>query len=134
MTFQAKAQLSGPFFTKDPMKTIIGNIGDFNEKLADYGEKRVRGAIESRSGQMRRWTGHSRDHVIGRTRAETTRGGRRWAVTAVVSESTDGMSRADAIRTKAAGAGIERRWHPFRSASFAMRAKVKELNLSKGLE
>jgi hypothetical protein len=43
------------------------------------------------------------------------------------------MDRADAIRTKAAAASIERRWHPFRRVAAAGRRAAKA-NLTKGLE
>jgi hypothetical protein len=134
MTLRAEVELSGPFFTRDPGKTIAQNVMDFEDTIAAYGQEKVRSAIVTRAGSMARWTGWTRDHVIGRTRAEMSRGGRRWRTVAIVSANTDGMSRADAIRTKAAASSIERRWHPFRRASFAMRAQVSRANFTKGIE
>lgn len=132
--YQAKVELSGPFFTKDPGKTVRANIVDFLDRLAEYGEGRIRKAIAGKAGKMPNYTGWTHDHVVGRTRAELARGGKRWVSVAVVSANTDGMTRKDAIRTKAAGASIEARWRPFKSAAFAMGAKARTVDLTKGLE
>lgn len=132
--YQSKVELSGPFFTKDPKATVQKNVMDFLDKLAEYGEAKVRGLIAAKSGRMPNYTGWTHDHIIGRTRAEMARGGKRWVSTAVVSANTDGMSRKDAIRTKAAGASIEGRFRPFRSATYAMAARARTVDLTKGLE
>lgn len=131
---QAEVELSGPFFTKDPGKTVRQNVMDFLDKLAEYGETRARGLVASKSGRMPRWSGHTRDHIIGRTRAEVARGGKRWVSTAVVSANTDGMPKKEAIRTLAAASSIEGRFHPFRSVTYAMGAKARGVDLTRGLE
>jgi autotransporter-associated beta strand protein len=63
-------------------------------------------------------------------------GGGRWGTWAVVSANTAGMSAKDAIRTKAAAATIERRWHPFRNVKGAVyRARpLLTADLTKGLD
>ena len=76
------------------------------------------------------WTA---DSIVGRTESNS---GKRWGTWAVVSANTAGMSKADAIRTKAAAATIERRWHPFRqvkSAVYRARPLIRA-NLTEGLE
>lgn len=130
----SKIGLSGPFFTKDPGKTVRGNIMDFLDRLAEYGQGRVQMAISGKRGAMPHWTGHTRDRVIGRTRAEMARGGKRWVSTAVVSANTDGMSKKEAIRTLAAASSIEGRFRPFKSTTWAMGAKARTVDLTKGLE
>jgi hypothetical protein len=82
---------------------------------------------------MPRSTGRSARQVRGRVQSLA---GRRWQVTAVVSSDTSGMTRAEAISTKAAGASIERRWHPYRRHASAIRRSraVLSANLTKGLD
>jgi hypothetical protein len=131
---QSEVELTGPFFTRDVRKTVRQNISDFEDAIAEYGQERARAQIEARQGAMPGYTGWTHDRTIGRTRAEARRGGKKWQVTAVISANTDGMGRRDAIRTKAAASGIERRFHVFRSTTFAIRARMKTVNLTKGLE
>jgi hypothetical protein len=116
-----KIDLSGPFFTRDPGKTVRANIRDMLDALADEAQAGVRSQIEAQRGSMTRYSGWTTKHTIARTRSELARGGRRWGLHMVVSANTDGMSRADAIRTKAAAVSIERRWHPYRRIASALR-------------
>jgi hypothetical protein len=124
---------TGPFFTRDPKLTVRGNIRKMLDALSAEMERDVKNQMETRAASMPGWTGWSRDHVVGRTHSL---GGKRWGLTAVVSANTNGMDRTDAIRTKAAAATIERRWHPFRrTAGRARRARaVITANLTAGLE
>lgn len=123
--------LSGPFFTKDPGKTVQQNIKAFVDGAVAYGEAKVKASIEAKSSAMPYWTGHTRDHVVGRTQSLR---GKEWRYTGVVSANTNGMSRREAIRTKAAAASIEARWHPFRRALYAIAGTIRKLDLTKGLE
>ena len=122
--------LSGPLFEVDPGKRVIENIRDFLEALADYGQEHVRKDIAAKAGRMPNYTGWTYDRVRGRVESTTRR---KWYLHAVVSAYTADLGRTDAIRTKAAAASIERRWHPFRRAAFASRAQIKKLDLAKGL-
>lgn len=125
--------LEGPFFTYDPGKTLYHNIGDMLDAIADELEADVRAEIASHEGSMPFYTGWSADHVVGyRTSPKT---GKHWAVWAAVASLTSGMSRTDAIRTKAAAAGIERRFHPYRHAKDAVyRSRaLLSADLAKGL-
>lgn len=131
---QTKVELDGPFFTRDVRKTVRQNIADFEETLAEYGEAKARAALEGKRGSMPRWTGWSHERIVGRTRSEMRRGGKAWQVTAVVSANTDGMSKADAIRTKAAASRYEARFGIFRRTTFAIRAKMRSVNLTKSIE
>lgn len=128
-----RASLEGPFFAADPSKTVRGNIRDMMDALSAEMEKDVKAQISAAAGQMPGWSGWSLEHVVGRTASYS---GKRWMVTAVVSENTNGMDAKTAIRTKAAGASIERRFHPFGRTSRAVRASraVLAANLTKGIE
>lgn len=127
-----RVDFSGPFFDRDPRKTIRSNIRDMMDRLAAEGERDVKQQIAGRAGAMPHYTGWTHDRVRGRTESLS---GKQWAVTAVVSTDTSGMSARDAIRTKAAAASIERRFHPFRRTTSAMRRSraVLGANLVKGL-
>ena len=129
----ARVDLKGPFFERDPKKTIRHNIRDMLDALVAEMEKDVKVQMEGKSGSMPAWTGWTRDHVVGRT---SSLAGKRWGLTAVVSANTAGMDRSKAIRTQAAAASIEARFHPFRrTTSAARRARaVLVANLVKGLE
>lgn len=128
-----RVDFSGPFFIRDPKLTVRANIRDMLDRLVEEMERDVKAQMDSKSSSMKSWTGWSRDHVRGRTHSLA---GRRWGLNAVVSMDTSGMSAADAIRTQAAAATIERRWHPFRrTTSAARRARaVMAANLVAGLE
>lgn len=104
-------EYSGPFFTADPSKTFRRNVRDLMQTIADEGEAYAKSQTPTK-------TGATRDRITGRTRSLT---GRAWAVTAVVSVNTAGLSRARAISARAAAAGIERRAHPFRRTTSALR-------------
>lgn len=129
----AKIELSGPFFQNDPAKTFLENVGDMLESLSAELQEGVRKDIASREPSMPYWTGYTEDHVFGYTTSART--GRHWAFWAAVGIPTTGMDKAQAIRTKAAAATIERRFHPFRNAKSAVyRARaVISADLAKGL-
>jgi hypothetical protein len=132
VSLQGKIELSGNFFTHDPGKTLYRNIGDMLEALSDELETSVSGAI--RGYPLPQSVGWTADHVVGYVISPTT--GKHWALWAAVGLPTTGMDRATAIRTKAAGASIERRFHPFRQAKSAVyrsRALISA-DLAKGLE
>jgi hypothetical protein len=130
---QLQITLEGPFFERDPRRTFRQNVRDMMAAIAKEAEASVKADIASHAGRMPHYTGHSHDAIVGRTRSVT---GRRWEVSAVISASTQGMGRREAIRTKAAAASIERRWHPFRRTAGAIRRSraVLATNLTKGLE
>lgn len=127
----AKVELDGDFFRRDPGKTLRANVRDMMEALAAEMEREVKSIIAG--APMAHSTGWSYEHTIGRVESYA---GNRWGTWAVVSANTSGMSRADAIRTKAAAATIERRFHPYRRVKggvYRLRP-VMQANLVKGLE
>lgn len=103
---------SGPFFRRDPGKMLRQNIRDLMEVAADRAADSLRRRISSRQTLMPNWTGWTLDRVVGRVH---NLAGQRWGMTAKVQISAHGLDRADAIRTKAAAATIERRWHVIRA-------------------
>lgn len=130
----SRIELSGDFFRHDPGKTLYANIGAMLEGLAAEMQDVLRSDIEAHAGGMADYTGWTHDHTFGYV--DSPRTGKHWALWAAVATVTDGMSKKDAIRTKAAAATIERRWHPFRqvkSAVYRSRA-VLRADLVKGLD
>ena len=129
-----KVELRGDFFTKDPAKTVRGNIRDMLEALSDEMEHETRGQIADHASQMPYWTGHTLRQTKGYVTSPKT--GKRWQLWAAVGVVTTGMDKKDAIRTKAAAATIERRWHPFRrvkSGVYRSRAVISA-DLTEGID
>jgi hypothetical protein len=132
VSLQGKIELSGNFFTHDPGKTLYRNIGDMLEGLSGELETSVSGAI--RGYPLPQSIGWTADHVTGYVTSPET--GKHWALWAAVGLPTTGMDAPTARRTKAAGASVERRFHPFRQAKSAVyRARALiSADLAKGLE
>lgn len=129
-----KFELSGPLFRPNPGQTVRRNIREFQTKLAEYAQERGRSMIGAKAGAMPHYSGHTRARTIGRTRAEVRRGGKVWATTLVVSANTDGMGRSEAIRTKAAMSSIEGRFRVYRALKYIIRAKMRAIDFTKGLD
>lgn len=119
-----RVSLEGPFFTGDAAAKFSGNLAAAMDDMAAEMETEVERLIEGRAGNMPFYTGRSARAVHGRAESVS---GRPWYRTAVVSAFTGGMGRKDAIRTKAAAASIERRFHPFRRVASAGRRIRRDL-------
>lgn len=133
MNVQTKVTLEGDFFRRDPGKTLRQNVRDMLDLLAEWMERDVRSEIAGHAGSMPRYSGWSWAHTRGRTVSES---GKRWGTWARVSAYTGDLGAKDAIRTKAAAATIERRWHPYRAVRrdiYRMRPLLAA-DLTKGLE
>ena len=130
----SKVQLEGDFFKRDPGKTFRANVRDMLDKLAEWMEAEVRSEIAGKAGSMPRYTGWSHDHTLGYTTSGKT--GKRWGTWAAVGAVTAGMDKKDAIRTKAAAATIEKRFHPYRRVKSGIyRSRpIIQANLARGLE
>lgn len=127
----SKVELSGNFFTHDPGKTLYTNIGEMLDALGPELRSTVRDDITAHAGQMPGYSGWSWAHTEFKRSAN-----KHWALWVAVTADTSGMSAKDAIRTKAAAATIERRWHPYRqvkSAVYRARALISA-DLTRGLE
>lgn len=134
VSLTSKIELSGSFFTHDPVKSYRANIRDMLEALSVELEGQVKGEIEAHQGEMPRWSGWSRDHTKGYVIGAVS--GRRWQYWAAAAAYTAGMDTKDARRTKAAAATIEKRWHPYRRVKagvYRARALISA-DLAKGLE
>jgi hypothetical protein len=135
--------LSGPFFTRDPGKTVRANVRDLMDAVAEQGDRDVESVIDAHVSP-------SPFYVRGRT---SSLSGRRWGTWARISPDTSGLSAQAAIRLMAILAGrhdgvgsdgqdrgttlgIEKQWHPFRTAkSNVYRARaLLTADLTKGLE
>jgi hypothetical protein len=129
----SKITLEGPFFTKDPGKTLRANVRDLMEALAEWGEAEVRNAITANAGSMPYYDGWSWAHTRGRVESVE---GKQWGTWARVSAYTGDLDATDARKTKAAAATIERRWRPYRRVKSAVyRARpLLTADLTKGLE
>lgn len=135
---------SGPFFARDPRKTFRENARDLMDAIASDGQRIARELATGPEGDA------VRGRVIGRSHALT---GRRWALTAVVSVSTAGLDRRQAIRLRAIAAGrhdpvtaggrrigttqgLEGRAHTFRRSAGRMRRMRADAvaRLTRGLD
>lgn len=129
--------LTGPFFERDPAKTVRQNIREMLGALAAEGERAVKAASPVGPGYEGAPAGSFRAGVVGRVESLT---GRPWALHAVISQqfaypwgTRRGGQRADA---QYRGGKLERKYHMFanvRRDISAARA-VASANLSKGLE
>lgn len=129
---QLTVETVGPFFERDSRQTIRENIADALEQLAAEGEEQIRGASPH-------FTGAFRAGIKGRV---TNLAGKRWKLTAVVSQThvypwgargtRGGPSNAKA---EYRGGKLERRVHMFRDASRQLRGlrAVLGADLTKGL-
>lgn len=128
---KVSVDVSGPLFQRDPSLTVKGNIRRMMQGIAEEGERAIRDAIGTLN--LRRSTGWTKDHVRGRI---TSYAGRKWTLNAVVSANTSGLDRTDAIRTLAAAASVESRYHPFRRVANQLKSSraVLGANLTEGLE
>ena len=104
------------------------------DKLAEWMEEAARAGVAAGAGSMPGYTGYTRAHIKGYTISGKT--GKKWKSWAAVGLPTEGMDKAQAIRTKAAGAIIEHRFHPFRRVKSGIYASrpIIQANLSRGLE
>lgn len=122
---------TGAFFEKDPGLTIGENARRLMEAVAAEGERDAQARIASLPPAGVR-TGATRRRIVGRARSHR---GKPWRLTAVIGIPNVGMTEDEAIRTYAAMAAIERRYHPMRATSTALRgaAAVNRAELTRGL-
>jgi hypothetical protein len=94
-------QLEGPFFEVDVTRTVYENAHQLALRMAEVGQAEARMRAYA---APRRTAGPSFSAGLIRGRAVAL-GGRRWAVSAVISADTTGLDQARAIRVQAALAG-----------------------------
>ena len=136
--------LEGRFFTADVRRTVRQNLRALSEALAEQGEAEVKARLAGGG----REAAHTARLVRGRTHAVASRGGRQWALTAVISPYTDDLDGPQAVRALAIAAGrknpiphgrtrgAEGRTHAFARTKRALRiaGKAAAVDLVKGLE
>lgn len=118
---------SGPFFRGNPRQTWRRNIRHLMERVAQVGEQDIRESFRAGEADRQPLRGiepaRVADWVHGRT---ISRVGKRWAVTAVVSIDTRGLSKSEAKQVMAAASLLEGRHHPFRRTTSRLR-RVKRM-------
>lgn len=128
---------SGPFFERDPAKTVDDNITTMMASLAELGERDVKQRLQA--GQSTRWPlgggirpGRVSGHVVGRVVGLR---GNRWRRTAKVSVRNEVLTPKQAIKLMAAASWLEGTVKPFRRAAASMRRSGRRAaDLAKGLE
>lgn len=130
-------ELSGPVFDKDPEKVMWQNIEKHYAELARdmAGEAEAgfrRGAADR--PLVRLLNDRVADHVIGRVQARPSRGGRRWHAAAVVQVYNEGLSAAQSRSLMAAASRLEGRMRVIRDVTRRGAAKLRQIDLTKGLE
>lgn len=129
----AKVELSGPFFTKDPSKTLLENVQAMLEAVSREGETMARSLTPVR-------TGFTQSGIVGRVQSMT---GKKWLMTSIISQQhvfpwAGHGARGFSGRGEAAyrGGKLEAKLHMFRQTAQALRSSraVREANLAKGLE
>jgi hypothetical protein len=131
-------ELSGPFFKRDPAKTVRENIKNVLDEIAKLGERQVRALIAGKPGAR-----YVVDNVRGYT---TSTRGRRWELSVAVNLIPTG-DKATSVRNAAilygrrkgshgTTVGIEERWHPFRNTKndIARSRAFVTANLTRGIE
>lgn len=132
-------ELSGPFFQRDPGLTLRGNIERMVQAIADEGASSARQSLQAGEGSRATITAlgdRVSDHVIGRTHARPSRGGRQWRASAVVQVYNEGLDAASSRSLMAAASSVERRVRTFRSLAGSLRRSraVLTANLTAGIE
>jgi hypothetical protein len=137
MRTRVTVDVTGPFFTKDPSKTVRQNARRMLSALADEGASKISQAFaagdSSRDPISRLAPEHVAEHVVGRVHAKS---GKAWALTAVVSVLNAGFTASEGISLMAAAARVERSVHAFRDVTSSIRSyrAVLGADLTQGLE
>lgn len=127
---------SGPFFQKDPEKTILENVEKMMQGIAEEGSEAARGGLmvgAAHRAPIRALGDRVADHVIGRVSSLT---GRKWQTAAVVQVLNRGFSGAEARSLMAAASSVEGETRAFRSVARQLRSAraVLRANLTQGIE
>lgn len=136
MTAGASIDVSGPFFRRDPEKTLMENIHKMMQAFAEEGADAARTGLASGSGNralIRELGDRVADHAIGRTQSLS---GREWYVAAVVQVLNKGFSPRQATSLMAAAAEVESETHAIADVARQLRSSraVIRANLTEGLE
>jgi hypothetical protein len=130
------ADFTGPFFQKDPEKTILQNVSKMMKGVAEEGAAAAREGLLTGSGgraPVGLLGDRVADHVIGRTES---RAGRLWTAAAVVQVLNEGFSAKEGTSLMAAASIVESRTKAISRVTRQLRAAraVLRANLTEGLE
>lgn len=136
MTAKVSVQVSGPFFQRDPAKTLRENIRLMMSAIAKEGAEDVIARLQSGAGSRAPISAlgdRVSDHVRGRVESLS---GKDWAATAVISVNNSGLSSRGGMSLMAAASIVEGRVHAFRQATTRLRNSraANRAELTKGLE
>jgi hypothetical protein len=128
-----RVKFSGPFFEKDPVKTLAQNMKDLMDDLTAGAEEDVKAQMVVTQGIRRPVSSgvtpaRVAAHVVGRTESLTFK---EWRKTGVVSVQTRGLGRRQAIALMAAASEVEAQTGAFRRT--AGRIRRARADLTKGL-
>jgi hypothetical protein len=129
-------ELEGPLFA-DPGKKMLANITEQAAQLRDAGAAQARRGYEAGSGgraPISRLGDRVADHVVGRTVARPSEGGRRWAAHGVIQVYNEGLSVQQGRSLMAAASILEGRTNTMRTIARQIGQKLREIDLTKGLE
>jgi len=131
--FASTITFDGPFFEKDPTKTFRQNIRELMDEIAAAGESDVKAQLQQGQGDrypLGMGLGRVSMHVVGRTKNLS---GKRWAVTAIVSPRTAGMSPKQAVKVMAAASYLEDTTGAFKRSARRVRKASKLNDLTEGM-
>jgi hypothetical protein len=129
----AQVSFSGPFFQKDPAKTLAANIRDLLEETVGLMAADVRQQVEAGEGRrsaIRAIGPNARvsQYIRGRVASLS---GKPWHYYGVISPDRSGLDAKQATALYAAASEVERRTHAFNRTSRA--TKRQKTDLTKGL-
>lgn len=132
----ASTNFSGPFFTRDPEKTITENVHKMMLAIAEEGATAARTSMRQGEGQrdlVRELGVRASDYVVGRVKS---RAGTPWLRAAVVQVLNEGLSAGEGRSLMAAASAVEGETHTFRNIARQLRSAraVLRANLTEGIE
>lgn len=127
---------SGPFFERDPEKTIIDNVQKMMLALAEEGASATRTGLSYGAQEralIRELGDRVAEHVVGRVQS---RSGKEWHTAAVVQVYNEGLSAAESRSLMAAASYVERQTRAVRNVTRQIRSAraVLTANLTAGIE
>lgn len=137
MIDSVEVDLSGPFFEKNPGETIRQNIERLMGSIAKAGVAEVRRGFAQNQvsrAPISRLGDRVADHIIGRTFARPSEGGRRWHASGVIQVYNEGLSDVQSRSLMAAAASIEGRQNVIRKATREIGQRLRQIDLTEGLD
>lgn len=136
-TLTADVDITGPLFTKDAEQAMWNNITSHYEQISQEGaEEARRGFARGQGGRspVSALGDHVSDHIVGRIVARPSRGGRSWRAHGVVQVYAEGLDATQARSLMAAGSILEGRMGVIRTVTRNLARKIRQVDLTKGLD